>query len=350
MTKNLDSQLDSSIPIDNSCIVKPASELYSIFSQVEILEMIHALEVRRELPLKYFYKGRGAKIWDSFYLKFIIPNWYRRSNVEINLLKDNFEYINHNFPNNSKLNIIDVGSGNSYPIKEFVSKLNKLGRVNKYIALDISEELLNISKNNFKKWFPCIKFISDTIDIENSCIPKILLKNEENLEEVNIHNVILLLGVTIGNLHNRSNSLKNLKNSMSKKDLLVFTNEIGCNSKWDGQVRGGCYYHAKKIYEWVKNTFAIKSEDCELIRKYDSQIDSIVANIKFSRDYTINFKFMDVDKTIKISSGEEITIWRHHKYEIPELTQEIEQAGLKLIHYKTNQYSSHIMAICSVDG
>ncbi|MBW4505311.1 MAG: L-histidine N(alpha)-methyltransferase [Scytonematopsis contorta HA4267-MV1] len=350
MTKNLDSQLDSSTSIDNSGIVKPASELYSIFSQVEILEMIHALEFRRELPLKYFYKGRGAKIWDSFYLKFIIPNWYRRSNVEINLLKDNFEYINHNFPNNSKLNIIDVGSGNSYPVKEFVSKLNKLGRVNKYIALDISEELLNISKNNFQKWFPSIKLISDTIDIENSCIPKILLKNEDNLKEGNIHNVIFLLGVTIGNLHNRSHALKNLKNSMNEKDLLVFTNEIGCNSKWDGLVRGGCYYHAKQIYEWVKNTFAIKSEDCELIRKYDSQIDSVVANIKFSRDYTINFKFMDVDKTIKISSGEEITIWRHHKYEIPELTQEIEQAGLKLIHYKTNKYSSHIMAICSVDG
>ena len=26
---------------------------------------------------------------------------------------------------------------------------------------------------------------------------------------------------------------------MGKNDLLVFTNEIGANSKWDGTVRGG---------------------------------------------------------------------------------------------------------------
>ncbi|WP_414587959.1 L-histidine N(alpha)-methyltransferase [Scytonema sp. PCC 10023] len=136
---NSNSQLPSEIPTPIDRIAKPSSEFYSIFSEEEVLGIIHALEVRREIPLKYSYKGRGAKIWDNFYRKYIIPRWYRTSNVEIDLLKKNFEYINGNHQSGDKVNIIDVGSGNSYSVKEFIGRLSKLGRINKYIALDISE-------------------------------------------------------------------------------------------------------------------------------------------------------------------------------------------------------------------
>ena len=350
MAKNFssNSQLSSSISTPICRTAKPSSEFYSIFSEQEVLGIIHALESRREFPLKYSYKGRGAKIWDNFYLKYIIPRWYRTSNVEIDLLKDNFECINNHLINCENFNVVDVGSGNSYPVKAFIYRLNELGRINKYIALDISEELLDLSKENFRKWFPLIEFISSTIDIENSCLPKIPLKNQANLEPDDITKVILHLGVTIGNHQNRDRVFKNFRDSMGKNDLLVFTNEIGSNSTWDGKVRGGCKYHAEQIFAWIKNKIGIRAEDCELVRKYDLETDSIVANIKFRHNYTINFNFMGVDKTVKISEGEEITIWRHHKYELPELLQEIEQAGLKLVHYSTNKYLSHIMVICEV--
>ena len=346
---NTNSQLSSSTSTPICRTAKPSSEFYSSFSEEEVLGIIHALEFRREIPLKYSYKGRGAKIWDNFYLKYIIPRWYRTSNVEIDLLRENFECINNHLQSCEKFDLVDVGAGNSYPVKAFIYRLNKLGRINKYIALDISEELLDLSKRNFKKWFPLIEFISSTIDIEeNSCLPKISSKKPTNLEPDNTAKIILHLGVTIGNHQNRDRVLKNFRDSMGKNDLLVFTNEIGSNSTWDGKVRGGCKYHAEQIYAWIKNKIGIRAEDCELVRKYDLETDSLVANIKFRHNYTINFSHMGVDKTIEISEGEEITIWRHHKYELPELLQEIEHAGLKLVHYSTNKYLSHVMVICEV--
>ncbi len=349
MAKNLDlnSQLPSDIQTFISRTAKPSSDFYSLFSEEEILGIIHALEVRREIPLKYSYKGRGAKIWNDFYGKYIIPKWYRTSSLEIDLLRNNFEFINGNYQSCEKLNIIDVGAGNSYPVKEFISKLNKLGRVNKYIALDISEELLNLASKNFHKWFPKIEFISHIIDIENSCLPKILLTQADEQTD-DTTKIILHLGVTMGNHQNISKVLKNFRDSMGKNDLLVFTNETGSNSNWDGKVRGGCKYHAEEVYKWIKNKIGIKSEDCELIRKYDLETDSIVANMKFRHNYTINFSFGGIDKDIEIYQGEEITIWRHHKYEIPELIQEIEKAGLQVVHYSTDKYLSHMMVICEV--
>ncbi|MEA5623412.1 L-histidine N(alpha)-methyltransferase [Nostoc sp. UHCC 0251] len=343
-----DSQLSSDMLTAINRTAKPSSEFYAIFSEEEVLGIINALEVRREIPLKYSYKGRGAKIWDDFYRKYIIPTWYRTSNVEIELLKDNFNYLNSNIPNGDKVNILDVGAGNSYPVKNFIKKLNKLGKVNKYIALDISEELLHVSRNNFKKWFPLIEFISSPIDIENSCVPKILLQNKANLEIDNKTKIFFHLGVTIGNHQNRDKVLKNFRDSMGENDFLVFTNETGTNSKWDGNVRGGCKYHVEEIYGWVKSKIGIKSEDCELVRKYDLKTDSVVANIKLRHHHTINFSRMGIDKKIELSEGEEITIWRHHKYEIPKLLQELERSGLQLIHYSTDKYKSHIMVICKV--
>lgn len=337
---------DSSITI--SRVAKPISKFYSLFSQAEILEIINSLVTRREIPVKYSYKGRDGKIWNDFYLKYIALKWYRNTNTEIELLKQNFEYINQYIQAGQKVNVIDVGAGNSYPVKEFISQLDKVGKINKYFALDISENLLEVSMKNFHKWFPNIEFISSSIDIENSSIPKLLLNNQDNSATDNTTNIILHLGVTIGNHQNRITALKNFRDSMSQKDLLVLTNEIGENAKWDGIARGGCKYHAEQIYKWVKDILDIQAVDCELVRKYDANIDSVVANIKFRRSYTMNFSWMNINESIDIAEGEEIILWRHHKYQMSELIEELAQAGLQLVHYSTNRYSSHIMAICQV--
>ncbi|AFY45222.1 L-histidine N(alpha)-methyltransferase [Nostoc sp. PCC 7107] len=341
MAKNFpsNSQLSSDKSNSSIRIAKPSSEFYSVFSEAEVLEIIHALETRWEIPLKYSYKGQGAKIWHNFYQKFVSPKWYRKSSVEIDLLRDNFAYIYENISKLSKVNVIDVGAGNSYPAKEFVSRLNQLNKINKYIALDISEDLLTVSKKNFATWFPQLDYINQQIDIENSCIPQNLSVNPK---------IILHLGVTMGNHHNRNKVLKNFKNSMDENDFLIFTNEIGSNSQWDGIARGGCKYHAEEIYRSIKNEFGFQSQDCELIRKYDLATDSVIANIKFRHNYSINFNVQGINQQIAIPEGKEITIWRHHKHEMPKLIQELESAGLQLVHYTTNKYSSHIMAICKI--
>ena len=350
MAKKINS--NSQLPLPTSTagyhIAQPSSEFYAIFSQEEVLGIIDALESRREIPLKYSYKGRGGKIWDDFYLKYITPRWYRSSSTEIDLLRENFECINAYSQNCKKVNIVDVGAGNSYPVKEFVGRLHNLGRINKYIALDISEDLLKVSRENFTKWFPVIDFTSHQIDIENNSLAQILLEIQANLEPEDTAQIFLHLGVTMGNHQNRAGVFKNFRDSMSKNDLLIFTNEIGSSSQWDGRARGGFKYHVEPVYSWIKNELGMRAEDCELVRKYDDKIDSIVANIKLRHPYTLSFRVGEIDKSVEISEGEEITIWRQHKYALPELQQDIERAGLQIVHYSTDKYLSNVMVICEV--
>ena len=340
-------KLDSNGSNTLSRLVEPSSELYDIFSHTEVVELIQALELRREIPVKFAYKGGGAKIWNDFYEKYVIPKWYEPSNVEVELLKQNFEYIN-SYQKCSKINIFDVGAGNSYPVKKFVYRLQKLGRINKYIALDISNELLSLSKANFTKWFPSIDLESHRVDIEANAIPANILQSSTSREIKDIANVFLHLGVTIGNHQNRVRVFQNFKNSMNRNDLLVFTNEIGSHSQWDGKVRGGCKYHVEGIYTWITKKMGINSEDCELVRKYDKKTDSITANVKLLQNYTFSFSQWGIDEKLQILKDEEITIWKHHKYEMPELTQELAKAGLKIVHSSCDKYKSHIMVFCQV--
>ena len=328
---------------------QPSAEFYSIFSDAEILDIIQTLANRREISLKYSYKGQGANIWNKFYLNYLRPRWYRPVNREIDLLNANFEVITSKIEAVKTVNIIDVGAGNSYPVKQFIRRLHHLGKINQYIALDISDDLLKVSQQNIKKWFPHIDFISDRIDIENNSLSQTLLNHQVNLKPDDTAQIILHLGVTMGNHHNRTAVLQNFRDSMGKHDVLVFTNEIGSNSQWDGTVRGGLKYHVDQVYAWVKNALGIQAEDCELVRKYDPKTDSIVATIKFCQNYRINFRLMGKDKSLEIAEGEEIAIWRQHKFEISELVREIEQAGLQVIHYKTDKYLSNIMVICEID-
>ncbi|MFP4101697.1 L-histidine N(alpha)-methyltransferase [Coleofasciculus sp.] len=328
---------------------QPSAEFYSIFSDAEILDIIQTLATRREISLKYSYKGQGATIWDKFYLNYLRPRWYRPVNREIALLNANFEVITSKIEAVKTVNLIDVGAGNSYPVKQFIRRLNRFGKITRYIALDISEDLLKVSQQNIKKWFPNIEFISDKIDIEKDSLSQTLSNHQVNLKTDDTAQIILHLGVTMGNHHNRTAVLKNFRDSMGKYDVLVFTNEIGSNSQWDGTVRGGLKYHVDQVYAWVKTAMGIQAEDCELVRKYDYKTNSIVATIKFSQNYLINFRLMGEDKCLEIAEGEEITIWRQHKFEISELVQEIKQAGLQLIHYKTDKYSSNIIVICEID-
>ncbi|MEQ8538781.1 MAG: L-histidine N(alpha)-methyltransferase [Coleofasciculus sp. D1-CHI-01] len=328
---------------------QPSAEFYSIFSNAEILDIIQTLATRREISLKYSYKGQGANIWDKFYLNYLRPRWYRPVNREIDLLNNNFEIITRQIKAVNTVNLIDVGAGNSYPVKQFIRRLHRLGKITRYIALDISDDLLKLSQKNIKKWFPNIEFISDLIDIESHSLSQTLLNHQVNLKTDDTAQIILHLGVTMGNHHNRTAALQNFRDSMGKHDVLVFTNEIGSNSQWDGTVRGGLKYHVDQVYAWVKTALGIQSEDCELVRKYDHKTDSIVATIEFCQNYRINFRLMGEDKCLEIAEGEEITIWRQHKFEISELVREIEQAGLQVIHYKTDHYSSNIMVICEID-
>lgn len=218
--------------------------------------------------------------------------------------------------------------------------------MNSYIAIDISQEMLNISRKNISQWFPEVIFLCHKCDMEKELLSKIIA--EYNYESDNIINVIISLGGTIQNHKDRGKIFKNIKKGMTKKELFVSSARIGSNADWDGKLLGGSRSALYKMCDYTRYILGIRREDSEIITKVDSIIDSRVGNIKLGENYSIEVNSQGKNKKVLLFKDEEINIWKYHWSTIPEVLTEIEQSGLQLVHLSKDRESSEVIVICQV--
>jgi len=150
----------------------------------QLFELINHIRTNKIIPLKYAYLGQGAHNWDNFYNRLentedIELRCYRLD-AHIFLLEKAFSFLDTYLANFDRINIIEIGQGNSKPIFSIVDHFIKSRKLGKYIAIDISSKMLEISKNNFSSRFPNQYFNSHVLDIETSSLQNILFLTEEN--------------------------------------------------------------------------------------------------------------------------------------------------------------------------
>jgi carbamoyltransferase len=114
------------------------------------------------------------------------------------MLENNFELILQRISDSVKINIIDLGPGNSKPLKNFLLKLSDLGRLNSYAAVDISPEMIEISQKNIQEWLPDLPYFSYVCDFETANFNRILEQQKAKFEYETV-NIIFDLGRTLSN-------------------------------------------------------------------------------------------------------------------------------------------------------
>lgn len=341
------SQLPTATESLNFIEVKPKPEFYSTFSEEEIIEIINYLDSERAVSLKYCYREKLASAWDNFILDFGVSKQFKYTKNEEELLKESWNYINYQIPKTTKINVIEIGPGNSYPMKAFIDQVLSLGRMNSYVAIDISQEMLNISRENIFKWFPKLKFFGYKCDMEKAQISQIISEQSTDNEPDNIINVIICLGGTIYNHKERGKIFKNIKMGMRKNELFIFTSLICSTANWDGKLLGGSSSAIYQMCEYIRDILGIRREDSEIISKFDSAIDSRIANIKLNENHSIEFNISQgKSNKVLLLKNEEINVWRHHSSTILKILTEVEQSGLQLVYLSTDRDLSEVMVIC----
>ena len=326
--------------------ITPTPDFYNVFTENEIVEIARDLEVYKEINFKFSYKNTGAKAWDDFYNKSVEDKSYKTHIRVMNLLENSFDIILSKVNKDKKLNIIDIGSGNSHPVKQFLEKLNNLDRLNKYVALDISPELIEISKSNINSWFPNLKFSSHVCDIE---ITKLLnIFEKERSEDENTVNCILDLGSTIGNHRNRLEVLRNISEGMLRGDLFIISNSTDlANNK-------SAISHLK-IKEsldqavWIPKMMGFDTDSSEVENRFDFERDSKIKAIRLDKDYTLKLKVLNRNKMFKFHKGDEILLWKHHMTSPEDLFSELEVCGLRMVLFNVERDYSHILMVSEIN-
>ncbi|MEM1312393.1 MAG: L-histidine N(alpha)-methyltransferase [Patescibacteria group bacterium] len=320
--------------------IEPSKEFYKLFNEEQAIEIVNSLKTSKEINLKYTYLNGGAAIWNEYHEKSVEKGEYPATKKESKMLCQSFEFLKDRLEKSQMVNVIDIGPGNGLVVKEFISKLSKDNRIFTYISIDISREMNEIAISNINTWFPEIDTLSYIRDIENETIADILFKNKKG---ENVTNIILFTGGTIGSVQDRHQILKNLRNSIDQNDVIIVT------TKLDNITERVELNHVKDKFSrllWIPELIGIDVNNCEVIKKYNTNINSKAAYILLDKDYKINFKIDGASTSVFLSRNDEILIWKFHLSTISELFDELNKSNLRVIQLLTEKKYEYILVSC----
>jgi uncharacterized SAM-dependent methyltransferase len=326
--------------------IKPKPEFYEIFNDEEIVEMVRDLEVNNEINFKFSYKGNGAKLWDEFYNSGVKSGVYLTGVKEEKMINDSFDFITQRVSSNVKINIIDLGPGNSKPLKIFLLKLSELGRLNSYTAVDISPEMIEISQKNIQKWLPDLPYFSYVCDFETANFNRILEEQKARFDFETV-NIIFDLGGTLSNQNDPYLVLNNIARGMREGNIFVSTNGLDSN-------RTRAEFGFLKIDEsveqdfWIPKVLNFDMKEVEFANSYDEKNDCKIEYFVLDKDYTLTIRELGKDKVLNFYKGQEIVVWKHYMTSPNGLFEYYESCGLTLVGFNMSNDHRDSLMICEL--
>lgn len=320
--------------------ISPDENFYKVFTDNHIYDIIKNIEINKEVPLKYSYMNGGAQAWD----KHAHYMWSSKDESVIPKTKELtrfiIEYLISIISKYKKVNIIDIGPGNGLPVKSILSKLVEADKLNKYIALDISPDMLNILEKNITNWYNGkVNFEGIIGDITKDTFQSTAFRNiAYEGEDVSIINIVLYIGGTIEN-DSYSQQIRIINSSMSSNDLFVLEQGV------DNGVRNLRFRFGEETQsqtsdlaqrKMVIDLLNIDESLYEVERFYSEKDKAKIINIRFKYDIVVNIDSGTLKRKISFFKGDSLTIWRYNCHTTIEVLEELDKNGFRLLSATTS--------------
>lgn len=93
-------------------------ELYDIMTEIQLINLINYIKINSFIPVKYFYLGDGANIWDEIHntINETKDDEIKKYGIESDkhILTHAFSFFKEYFNEFDTINLIDLGPGNCY--------------------------------------------------------------------------------------------------------------------------------------------------------------------------------------------------------------------------------------------
>jgi uncharacterized SAM-dependent methyltransferase len=335
--------------------IAPLPKFYDLYSRKQILDIITSLSVHREIPRQYNYFDGGANNWDNFakhQWDEISPTLLKST---VSLLKANINAIDLLVEGREYVNVIDIGPGNGVPVKELLEHLLKSGKLHRYIAIDISEAMLKIAEKNIKKWFgDAVKFEGYVKDITHERFDDLLVDDMLNRSADRTVNLALLLGATPMNFREPYDILKVICKSLSRNDLLVYTDKPDTEAErrsFDVNADPPAASALSPKYSFIFDLLNIDESLYDVEMAFNGQKRVRYIRVRLKVAVTINFKFKDdEERNVDLQKGDTILLWRVWHRTVLELISEFEESGFSLLQSSLTKDRQYLLTISGVDS
>lgn len=332
--------------------ITPKPSFYELFSRRQILDIIYNLNIHREIPYQYSYFDGGATYWDNWVHRLADENSPSTFNATVKLLDSNKDRIDFLLQGHAKVNVIDIGVGNAMPVREFLAHLVERGILHRYIAIDISPEMLHIAESNIKEWFgDKVKFEGHIRDVSYERFDDLLVDDMLSADSEEIANVVMLLGATPVNLRSPADMLRTIYGSMGQEDILIHTlkpDTDASRSYFDFSVKAGENDRASS-HNMVVDLLNIDDSMCSVEMGYNEQKRMRYIRAKLKTAITIDFIFDKGSRSVQLEKGDTILLWRAWHFTPLEIISDFEDVGFTLLHSSLTQDRQYLMTISGVD-
>jgi SAM-dependent methyltransferase len=120
------------------------------FTPDDLDDIIAHLAATGEIDSRYSYMDEGAANWDRF------ATWQERD-VEPNVLHSTLSMLRDAHsdliaPLHGPVRVVDLGPGNGIPVRGVLERLQAAGRLERYVGVDTSTEMLAVAEANLRAW------------------------------------------------------------------------------------------------------------------------------------------------------------------------------------------------------
>jgi uncharacterized SAM-dependent methyltransferase len=332
--------------------VSPTDEFYKIYNNRQVLDIIANLDAYREIPRQYNYFDQGAHYWDEYTKKLSLDEAPNLLTATIKLLEANQGYLDFVLGPYSRVNVVDVGVGNAMPVRGLLERLKDRGKLGRYIAIDISPEMLRIAKHNVESWFgDRVSFEGHELDITQDRFSHLLAEEYIRDDADKTANLILLLGSTICNFRSPQDPLRVMLNSMGRRDLMILGQKLDT-------VQSRRFFDFNSSpqntplttnHRLLFNLLNIDPSFYKAEMGFDAATRQRYIRARMTMSLRLKFYLENKERVVEVEKGETILLWRHWQQSSLDVSNELLQSHLYPVHVSQTQDREYILAIAAIN-
>lgn len=332
-------------------IVTPRPEFYKLYNESQIYDIVSNLEIHHEIPREYNYFDGGAGNWDRFAKRMAAEDTPNNLTSTLKLLDRSEAYIDDLIRDYSKVNVVDIGVGNAMPVRPLLERLTEKKKLARYIAIDISPEMLIIAKRNIEEWFgDRVTMETYDLDITHERFRNILAEDYIRKGAEDACSLILFLGGTIQNLRKPDAALQVIHDSMGLGDYLVHSQKLDTESSrkyFDFNPEPGNTALAPN-HRLIFDLLNIDDTFYDVEMGYSPELKERFIRVRLKVALNIQFLFNLGEKIINFNKGDSILLWRARQDLALDVLNQFDRDDFHTLHSSQTSDEEYLLTISRI--
>jgi L-histidine N-alpha-methyltransferase len=312
------------VPALDAVTVSPTPRFTATYRADQVEEIVVALAERREFPYEFTYFGDGSRLWRD-------QSERTRPDASGWLLTHHADAIGALFSAPGGIRVVDLGPGTGATVRGLLAHALAAGRLDRYVALDLSPDILTLAESNLRAWFPgaADRMEFHLGDLTGADLGRALAPPYGDGPAPG--RLVVLAGGTLYNLFAPDLALRHVAGALRAGDVLVLTlrvepptgrpavmNHLRTGADLKPQQRAGL------------DLLGIHRSWYDVELGHDERRSELFTRVRLLRPVVVTFAMAATSRTVALAAGDTITVWRYLYLTAADMRRRLRDAGLAI--------------------